>query len=643
MKKYLALAALLLAIALALSGCGTTPDQVQDPLTNFDVDSTIPFPTRAPLATATPAPVQPTQAHTPTAHPLTWQGVPGTGSSSIEDAPTRKPTPTPKPTPKPTPTPGPREEVLSNGSKGNNVLLLQQRLIELGYLSGGADGKYGSKTESAVSLFQETMGLTATGTADLLTLKYVYANVKTYQEMVEDGDVSYSATPKPSTQDGYVLLQRGASGAEVTKLQTRLKQLGYMNDDVDGDYGGVTERAVQLFQAELGWEQTGVATSSLQSYLYSGSAPKYSGSAPAAPATKAPEQTSQYKTLSPGDSNNDVKKMQKRLKELGFFDGELGGNYLTKTTAAVKRFQAALGWEQTGVATSALQEKLFSSSAPSYADANATPAPGPSEPQGDDGTLQYGSSGDRVRALQKRLKELGYLDAEATGNFLGQTEAAILLVQEQAGAKKTGVVSESLYKFIFSEYIVPYENILGSVTDQNGSSSGGESGQPDPDQVILKPGETGTKVKKLQTALRDLGYFEGEIGGNYLDLTTEAVRKLQRALAYEESGVATFALMERVLDMSAPGYEQVLQYVPLYPGDTGEAVKDMQLRLVALGFFPDFDSDIQGKFTSSTLKALQIAQEMRGLTCLDDFASPEMQAYLFSDAAYYNSYVEMGG
>lgn len=53
--------------------------------------------------------------------------------------------------------------VLEVGSSGENVRKVQQRLIQYGYLSGTADGKYGEKTRDAVILFQRRNGLTVDG------------------------------------------------------------------------------------------------------------------------------------------------------------------------------------------------------------------------------------------------------------------------------------------------------------------------------------------------------------------------------------------------------------------------------------------------------------------------------------------------
>ena len=52
---------------------------------------------------------------------------------------------------------------LANGSRGDDVKALQQALIKLGYLGGGADGIFGKKTEKAVRDFQTANGLDATG------------------------------------------------------------------------------------------------------------------------------------------------------------------------------------------------------------------------------------------------------------------------------------------------------------------------------------------------------------------------------------------------------------------------------------------------------------------------------------------------
>ena len=64
---------------------------------------------------------------------------------------------------------------LQNGDKGDEVVELQKRLVELNYLSGSADGDYGNKTKAAVELFQKEAGIAVTGIADPETQKALYA------------------------------------------------------------------------------------------------------------------------------------------------------------------------------------------------------------------------------------------------------------------------------------------------------------------------------------------------------------------------------------------------------------------------------------------------------------------------------------
>lgn len=76
---------------------------------------------------------------------------------------------------------------LEKGSKGEEVRALQNRLIELNYLSGSADGSYGGKTATAIELFQAEVGLTVTGTADPATQEALFADdapkAKVYLEL----------------------------------------------------------------------------------------------------------------------------------------------------------------------------------------------------------------------------------------------------------------------------------------------------------------------------------------------------------------------------------------------------------------------------------------------------------------------------
>lgn len=69
--------------------------------------------------------------------------------------------------------------------------------------------------------------------------------------------------------------------------------------------------------------------------------------------------------LSYGDTGEDVKDIQRRLKELGYFDGAIGGNYLSRTKSAVAAFQLANGLQVDGICDKVTYGKLFSENAES--------------------------------------------------------------------------------------------------------------------------------------------------------------------------------------------------------------------------------------------------------------------------------------
>jgi len=59
---------------------------------------------------------------------------------------------------------------LTRGAEGADVVRLQERLIQLHYDPGTADGRYGHETALAVMAFQKVSGLKRTGVADAATL-----------------------------------------------------------------------------------------------------------------------------------------------------------------------------------------------------------------------------------------------------------------------------------------------------------------------------------------------------------------------------------------------------------------------------------------------------------------------------------------
>lgn len=69
------------------------------------------------------------------------------------------------------------ERVLQNGCEGEDVKDLQRKLIDLGFSCGdyGIDGEFGDCTEQAVTEFQRSVGLAATGIADKKTLEKIEA------------------------------------------------------------------------------------------------------------------------------------------------------------------------------------------------------------------------------------------------------------------------------------------------------------------------------------------------------------------------------------------------------------------------------------------------------------------------------------
>ncbi len=204
------------------------------------------------------------------ANGLTVDGVAGTKTYGVmfSDAAIRaEATPTPSPTPEDqepevdnTDPNGIPQRNLSQGDSGNDVRSVQTRLIALGYLSGTADGQYGSGTAAAMKAFQQMNGLTASGEG----------NLSTYARLYSDDALNAKGVQQGESVPAYVNLRSGATGPMVIRLQQALVKLNYRLS-VTGTYDDATIEAVKSFQAINGLSVDGVAGKNTQSKLYSGS------------------------------------------------------------------------------------------------------------------------------------------------------------------------------------------------------------------------------------------------------------------------------------------------------------------------------------------------------------------------------------
>ena len=113
-------------------------------------------------------------------------------------------------------------------------------------------------------------------------------------------------TPEPTAEPiTYANLQKGDESNDVMKLQVRLYNLGYLNDDRDGVYGSKTQTAVKMFQETVGLNATGIADSATQAAIYADDAPYAPGAATPSPApTVQPTPEPTTEAIQPAEAAN---------------------------------------------------------------------------------------------------------------------------------------------------------------------------------------------------------------------------------------------------------------------------------------------------------------------------------------------------
>ena len=496
----------------------------------------------------------------------------------------------PTPTPKPTATPKPGSEnytALEKGSSGAAVLALQSALAELGYFTDKVDGKYGALTETAVKALQKRNGRKQTGVADaelqLLIYEGTPKDTRGYRQYVKTVAPIAGATIKEKS-----------TGEAVGKLQTRLKELGYYTGEITNTCDKDTVVAIMSFEAKHGLNQDGVMDAIDQSVLYGATAMAASVVVTPAPTpTIAPPAN----TVRRGDKGDDVTSVQQRLKDLGYYTGKVTGTFNEDTEKALKAFQVKSSIEADGVCGPVTRTVLFGINA-IYAVATAIPViteTATPAPITEDNVIviKAGSRGEAVLQLQKRLQELGYYASRLDGVYLTEDITAVRAFQKASGLKVDGKAGYQTQSLLYSDRAIRGNAVTGGTTS-----------------ATLRYGSTGAEVSTLQNRLIELGYLTGTADGKFGIATKSALIAFQKASNLVGDGVAGAKTLAALNSTTAAG-NTVSTSTTLRVGTVSDAVKDLQNRLITLGYLT---GKADGNFGVQTSLALIAFQKANGLT-----------------------------
>ncbi len=351
--------------------------------------------------------------------------------------------------------------VLSEGSEGRQVRLLQQALGAV-----KVDGVFGPETEEAVQKLQTSRGLTVDGIVGPLTSAALREQTAATATLASFQD----PTPGEASPTGSSSAAAAAAVELTTDASTAAQPEGAAEDETESTTGGT---AAVGSTAASSAATTGVSTEAGTS---SGTGAGEQPNAAAKPQEEA-ETTA-------------VKHLQTALHLTA--DGQFG----PETEAAIRRLQARHGLNVDGVVGPATWNLIGVSAEQTLTPPpSALPAPAPSHHQdhaaaaaaGGETSPETGNEsaggGSAVARLQKALK------LPVDGEFGPATEAAVLRLQARHGLSADGVVGPATWATLGihtegtltpppSAHVTPGEadsHGAGSSSSAGGGSEGGSS------------------------------------------------------------------------------------------------------------------------------------------------------------------------
>ncbi|QKS72733.1 peptidoglycan-binding protein [Paenalkalicoccus suaedae] len=495
------------------------------------------------------------------------------------------------------------DRTLSLGTNHQDVTTLQEILKEKGYYTHHTiTGIFGDQTKLAVEAYQRDNGLAPDGVVGPKTFSLLNGSVIESQEVANE-TISV-ASQSAQTMNAQQILRAGATGVEVTKLQTALAQIGFYSSATTGSYGDATVNAVRNFQRARSLTADGIAGPQTLTQLNR----EISASQTAQTVASNPTVSTSSTVLRLWSEGAQVRTLQNRLRHLGFYTGGLTAILGPKTQDALRSFQRSAGITVDGLAgpqTFAAIERAVSGQAPV---ATPTPTPAPSQPASQ--LLRMWSTGEAVRSLQTTLRDLGYYKDGITATFGPKTEAAVMAFQRDNNIRADGIAGPMTFRAL--------ENGTPAVTTPPPTQTNS--------QTLLRMWTTGEAVRSLQTSLKNLGYYNAGITGTFGPITEAAVIAFQRDNNIRADGIAgpmTFRALETgtpAPNVPAPPQVDSSQLISiLREGSTGDEVRLLQTRLKELNYYA---GQISGIFGAETTSAVRQAQQAAGIK-VDGVTGPQ--------------------
>ena len=269
---------------------------------------------------------------------------------------------------------------------------LQQRLMNLGYMEEDEPTTYyGDATSKAVQYFQRQTGRKMDG----------ITGVDTWDALMSESAPHYAA-------------KLGFQGDDITKIQYRLYNLGYLTESgqINGTFDQDTETAVKKLQEVNKLTIEGTVGQTTYNLLYSDE-------------VKA-------NIIALGEQSEIVKKYQNRLIALGYLSGEADGNFGLSTQNAIRAFQSRNDQVVDGYLGPDTRSLMDSENAKPFG-------------------MRLGEQSDDVKNMQNLLVKYGYLPQDKASGYFGElTKDAVIAFQSVNGLGTDGTAGAKTLQLLQS-------------------------------------------------------------------------------------------------------------------------------------------------------------------------------------------------